>query len=119
MKPSGLQSLVSLEGKVALVTGGRGGIGSAVVELLLAAGAKVLSVDLPGRSESDSPGDAIHLSSDLAQPSLVRELMTHIGRELISEESMNGSTSSFIAPASPGTQFSGKWRKRRGPRSSR
>ena len=41
--------LVSLEGKVALVTGAAGGIGSAVVRGLLDAGALVVSVDLPGR----------------------------------------------------------------------
>jgi NAD(P)-dependent dehydrogenase (short-subunit alcohol dehydrogenase family) len=36
-------SLVSLEGKVALVVGAAGGIGSAVVRLLAAAGARVVA----------------------------------------------------------------------------
>lgn len=40
--------LLSLDGKVALVTGATGGIGSAVARLLLDAGARVAAVDLPG-----------------------------------------------------------------------
>jgi NAD(P)-dependent dehydrogenase (short-subunit alcohol dehydrogenase family) len=85
MKQEALVPLISLEGKVALVTGGSGGIGSAVVRFFLAAGAKVLSVDLPGRAtpetDANRPGGAIHLSSDLTQPSQVRELLALIGRE--------------------------------------
>jgi NAD(P)-dependent dehydrogenase (short-subunit alcohol dehydrogenase family) len=81
MAQSDLLSLVSLEGKVALVAGGRGGIGSAVVNLLLSAGAKVLSVDLPGRSAPGPNGDAVQLSCDLTQPPDVHELMTRVGNE--------------------------------------
>lgn len=44
-----IAAVLSLEGRVALVTGGSGGIGSAVVRVLLDAGAEVASVDLPGR----------------------------------------------------------------------
>jgi len=40
--------LLSLEGQVALVTGATGGIGSAVTELVRAAGARVVGVDRPG-----------------------------------------------------------------------
>ncbi len=43
-----IAGLLDLDDKVALVTGGAGGIGSAVVSLLLSAGAQVASVDLPG-----------------------------------------------------------------------
>ncbi len=43
-----LSGLLSMDDKVALVTGGAGGIGSAVVRMLLSAGAQVASVDLPG-----------------------------------------------------------------------
>ncbi len=44
-----LTGLLSLAERVALVTGGAGGIGSSVVTQLLGAGAQVISVDLPGR----------------------------------------------------------------------
>jgi acetoacetyl-CoA reductase/3-oxoacyl-[acyl-carrier protein] reductase len=77
MVESDLQSLVSLTGKVALVTGGGGGIGSAVVDLLLSAGAKVASVDLPDRTSRTGSDFAC----DLTQPSEVSELLSQIGTE--------------------------------------
>ena len=43
---AGLGALASLEGKVALVTGGSGGIGSAIVRRLRQAGATVVNADL-------------------------------------------------------------------------
>jgi len=43
-----LADLLTLRGKVALVTGAGGGIGSAVARLLLQAGAEVAGMDLPG-----------------------------------------------------------------------
>jgi 3-oxoacyl-[acyl-carrier protein] reductase len=55
--------LLSLEGKRALVTGGCGGIGSAVVRLLLQAGAEVTILDLPGLP---LPAGAHSLPCDLA-----------------------------------------------------
>ena len=56
-------SLLDLEGKVALVTGGAGGIGSTVAGLFLDAGARVASVDLPGHGCIDG---ALELQCDLA-----------------------------------------------------
>jgi len=80
MAPSDLLSFVSLEGKVALVAGGRGGIGSAVVNVLGAAGANVLSVDLPGQ-QVRGDGHAVQLSCDLTQPAEVQGLMTRVEKE--------------------------------------
>ncbi len=60
---SALATVLSLEGKVALVTGGGGGIGSAVCHLFLRAGARVASVDLPGRGCVDG---ALELPYDVA-----------------------------------------------------
>ena len=64
---------LSLEGRCALVTGGAGGIGQAVVRVLAEAGAKVCSVDLP---ESASPeGASLHLCADLSQESAAQALI--------------------------------------------
>ena len=57
----------ALEGKVAMVTGGEGGIGRATVRALEEAGAKVISVDLCG-----SPT----YSCDVADPAAVRAMFT-------------------------------------------
>jgi len=63
--------LLSLEGRVAIVTGASGGIGSAVVRLLLATGARVVGVDLP-----DKPGveQADTLACDVSDPGSVDEM---------------------------------------------
>ena len=63
--------LLSLGGKTALVTGGSGGIGAAVVELLLRVGAEVHVVDLPDRSP---PEGARHLPCDLGDPEALEAL---------------------------------------------
>lgn len=57
--------LLSLEGRTALVAGGSGGIGSATATLLMQAGARVLSVDLPGGA---LPDGAEGIECDLADP---------------------------------------------------
>ncbi len=70
--------LLSLAGRVALVAGGSGGIGRAVVAMLAAAGAEVLSVDRPGLP---APEGARGLEADLADPHAVRALLTGVERE--------------------------------------
>ncbi len=73
-----LGTLLSLERKVALVTGGGGGIGSAIAERLSAAGASVLSVDLPARA---GPSGTVPLACDLSRPERVQELFAGIERD--------------------------------------
>lgn len=71
-------SLLGLTGKVALITGASGGIGSAVVSLLVDAGAQVLSVDVPGR---EPPPHSRSLPCDLADPAAIHRLSDTLARE--------------------------------------
>jgi len=70
---AGLAGLLSLEGKVALVVGGGGGIGSAIVRLLREAGAAVVSSDLPARATG---GD--FAPCDLADPEAIRATVAEV-----------------------------------------
>ncbi len=72
-----LSGILSLQGRVALVTGGSGGIGSAVVRLLLEAGAEVLSLDRPGLEAV--PG-ARAVACDLADRAAIESLFAQRGR---------------------------------------
>lgn len=65
------ERLLSLNGRVALVAGGAGGIGSAIVRLFIEAGASVASADLPDRA---CPAGAIELPCDLSDEGGVETL---------------------------------------------
>lgn len=67
--------LLSLAGKVALVTGGSGAIGSAIVALFQAAGAKVVSVDRPG---APVPDGVVFLPIDLAERTRIDALIEDV-----------------------------------------
>jgi len=61
----------TLDGKVAMVTGGGGGIGRATVQALVDSGARVVSVDLNGR---DSARGATSLHCDVSDPAAVNAM---------------------------------------------
>ncbi len=63
---------ISLLGRTALVAGGSGGIGSAVVDWLARAGAEVLSLDRPGAPPP--AGAAASFECDLADAGAIRAL---------------------------------------------
>jgi NAD(P)-dependent dehydrogenase (short-subunit alcohol dehydrogenase family) len=78
MKAETLRELLGLEGKVALVAGGAGGIGSAVVRILLDAGAAVVASDLPGRPVPDG---AAAVACDLRSPSEIGRLVSRVASD--------------------------------------
>lgn len=69
--------LLSLDGRVALVAGGAGGIGSAIVRLFLEAGAAVVVADRPG---AVAPDGATFLPCDVADASAVASLFQTVER---------------------------------------
>jgi acetoacetyl-CoA reductase/3-oxoacyl-[acyl-carrier protein] reductase len=77
VKDSGIARLLSLEGRTALVAGGSGGIGAATVNLLVQAGARVLSVDRPGLA---APDGAEGIACDLADPNSCDALFAEIAK---------------------------------------
>lgn len=70
-----LDALLSLDGKVALVTGAGGGIGAAIVHVLAAAGARVAASDLEGRA---TPPQALAFPADLARPAEARAVVEQV-----------------------------------------
>ena len=68
---------LSLEGRLALVTGGSGAIGSAIVSLFQEAGARVVSVDRPG---SPVPDGVTFLPVDLAERTQIEALVAEVER---------------------------------------
>ncbi len=74
---------MDVRGKVAVVTGGAGGIGAALSRTLAAAGAQVVVTDRPGTrveqvvSEilADHPGQAIALTGDITESAVVADVL--------------------------------------------
>ena len=71
-----------IEGKIALVIGGTGGIGSAICETLLAAGARVMATAIDAAEQAEAsgrlPGTAIHLL-EIGDDADVQRLAVQIG----------------------------------------
>jgi acetoacetyl-CoA reductase/3-oxoacyl-[acyl-carrier protein] reductase len=71
-------SLLALDGRVALVAGGGGGIGGAVGAVLLSAGARVVSLDRDGRS---GPAGAESRTCDVTRSEDVEAAVDLVARE--------------------------------------
>jgi NAD(P)-dependent dehydrogenase (short-subunit alcohol dehydrogenase family) len=67
-----LTRALSLAGKAALVTGGSGGIGGAIVKTLHEAGARVASADLPGQPP---PAEAFAIEANLSDPAAAKTVV--------------------------------------------
>lgn len=76
----------SLDGKVALVTGGRGGIGRAICDRFAREGAKVYAADLsPAGSLADlkrGSGDITFLKLDVTSEESVKAVLSEVGNTL-------------------------------------
>lgn len=69
-----------LEGKVAIVTGGSGGIGSAIIRLLQASGAVAASFDLSPSAENEVPWFHCDVRRDDSVATAVRHVQEQFGR---------------------------------------
>lgn len=75
---------LSLEGKVALITGGAGGIGQATAELMVGRGARVAIADLAlerARTVADRFGDrAVAVGVDLGDEASIKSMVARVAR---------------------------------------
>ena len=77
MTGADLSHVISLQDRIALVTGGSGGIGSAIVRLYRQAGATVVSVDRPGIAP---PEGAVSIACDLADRAAIASMTEDVAR---------------------------------------
>ncbi len=93
---------IDLTGRVALVTGGARGIGRGITEVLLEAGATVVTC---GRSDAEPPEGARHRLCDVREPDSVAALVDGIvadhGRLDIVVNNAGGAPYALAAEASP------------------
>ncbi len=81
---------MEIEGRVAVVTGGGGGIGGAIARRLVAGGARVAVADLDGAAatavaaaiERDAPGSALAVEADVTEEEAIGGLLDCAEREL-------------------------------------
>lgn len=79
------QQLSRLDGRVAIITGGAGHIGTAMAETLVELGARVALVDLPGKAEEAARAfgeRAIGIAADLADVNGVRTIPAQVAQAL-------------------------------------